>query len=167
LVSSYKKSFGFVVVDGVKDDYYIAAENVNGAVDGDEVIHTGEIRGVFAFRNQFLKAFDGLLVFVVAERTKGVDEFFAGGTLSLFGEGRVDLRTEPVDHFLRNRGRTDNLSSNPIEQIDKQHKPPAAPQGLPLNQFIGESRAQTQFNENAHSDTDFLSVIHSGYTPFR
>ncbi len=33
-----KKSFGFVVVDGVKDDYYVAAENVNGAVDGDEVI---------------------------------------------------------------------------------------------------------------------------------
>ncbi|MBR3199265.1 MAG: ribonuclease R [Bacilli bacterium] len=33
-----KKSFGFVMVDGIKDDYYIASENVNGAVDGDEVI---------------------------------------------------------------------------------------------------------------------------------
>ena len=33
-----KKGFGFVMVDGSKQDYYISKENVNGAVDGDEVI---------------------------------------------------------------------------------------------------------------------------------
>ena len=33
-----KNGFGFVVVDGSKQDYYIAKENVNGAVDGDEVV---------------------------------------------------------------------------------------------------------------------------------
>ena len=33
-----KKGFGFVIVDGEKNDYYISPENVNGAVDGDEVI---------------------------------------------------------------------------------------------------------------------------------
>ena len=33
-----KKGFGFVIVDGEKNDYYISAEGVNGAVDGDEVI---------------------------------------------------------------------------------------------------------------------------------
>ena len=33
-----KKGFGFVVVDGSKQDYYVSKENVNGAVDGDEVI---------------------------------------------------------------------------------------------------------------------------------
>lgn len=33
-----KKGFGFVMVDGAKQDYYISKENVNGAVDGDEVI---------------------------------------------------------------------------------------------------------------------------------
>ena len=33
-----KKGFGFVIVDGAKQDYYISPENVNGAVDGDEVV---------------------------------------------------------------------------------------------------------------------------------
>ena len=33
-----KKGFGFVIVDGEKNDYYISAEGVNGAVDGDEVV---------------------------------------------------------------------------------------------------------------------------------
>ena len=33
-----KKGFGFVIVEGSKNDYYITPENVNGAVDGDEVI---------------------------------------------------------------------------------------------------------------------------------
>ena len=33
-----KKSFGFVIVDGAKNDYYVSKENVNGAIDGDEVI---------------------------------------------------------------------------------------------------------------------------------
>ena len=33
-----KKGFGFVMVEGIKKDYYIASNNVNGAVDGDEVI---------------------------------------------------------------------------------------------------------------------------------
>ena len=33
-----KKGFGFVIVDGSKQDYYVSKENVNGAVDGDEVI---------------------------------------------------------------------------------------------------------------------------------
>ena len=32
-----KKGFGFVVVEGAKQDYYVSLENVNGAVDGDEV----------------------------------------------------------------------------------------------------------------------------------
>ncbi len=33
-----KKGFGFVIVDGEKDDYFVSKENVNGAVDGDEVV---------------------------------------------------------------------------------------------------------------------------------
>ncbi len=33
-----KKGFGFVIVEGEKQDYYVSKENVNGAVDGDEVI---------------------------------------------------------------------------------------------------------------------------------
>ena len=33
-----KNGFGFVVVDGSKQDYYIAKENVNGAIDGDTVL---------------------------------------------------------------------------------------------------------------------------------
>ena len=33
-----KKGFGFVVVDGSKQDYYVSKENTNGAVDGDEVV---------------------------------------------------------------------------------------------------------------------------------
>ena len=33
-----KKGFGFVIVDGLKKDYYVSKENVNGAVDGDEVV---------------------------------------------------------------------------------------------------------------------------------
>ena len=33
-----KKGFGFVMVEGSKNDFYVAKENVNGAIDGDEVI---------------------------------------------------------------------------------------------------------------------------------
>ena len=33
-----KKGFGFVMVEGEKNDYYISSSDVNGAIDGDEVI---------------------------------------------------------------------------------------------------------------------------------
>ena len=33
-----KKGFGFVIVDGERDDYFVSKDNVNGAIDGDEVI---------------------------------------------------------------------------------------------------------------------------------
>ena len=33
-----RKGFGFVVVDGEDKDYHVAQENVNGAIDGDEVV---------------------------------------------------------------------------------------------------------------------------------
>ena len=33
-----KNGFGFVMVDGEKNDYYVSSANVNGAVDGDEVV---------------------------------------------------------------------------------------------------------------------------------
>ena len=33
-----KKGFGFVIVDGERDDYFVSKDNVNGAVDGDEVV---------------------------------------------------------------------------------------------------------------------------------
>ncbi len=38
LFAGNKKGFGFVIVDGCKNDYYVSSENVNGAIDGDEVI---------------------------------------------------------------------------------------------------------------------------------
>ena len=33
-----RKGFGFVIVDGEDKDYYVSSENVNGAIDGDEVV---------------------------------------------------------------------------------------------------------------------------------
>ena len=33
-----RKGFGFVIIDGEDKDYHISSENVNGAIDGDEVV---------------------------------------------------------------------------------------------------------------------------------
>ena len=33
-----KRGFGFVIVDGEDKDYHVSYENVNGAIDGDEVV---------------------------------------------------------------------------------------------------------------------------------
>ena len=33
-----RKGFGFVIIDGEDKDYYVSANNVNGAIDGDEVV---------------------------------------------------------------------------------------------------------------------------------
>ena len=33
-----RKGFGFVIVDGEDKDYHVSSENVNGAIDGDEVV---------------------------------------------------------------------------------------------------------------------------------
>ena len=33
-----RKCFGFVIIDGEDKDYYVSANNVNGAIDGDEVV---------------------------------------------------------------------------------------------------------------------------------
>ena len=33
-----RKGFGFVIIDGEDRDYYVSSDNVNGAIDGDEVV---------------------------------------------------------------------------------------------------------------------------------
>ena len=33
-----RKGFGFVIIDGEDKDYYVSSDNVNGAIDGDEVV---------------------------------------------------------------------------------------------------------------------------------
>ena len=33
-----RKGFGFVIIDGEEKDYYVSSNNVNGAIDGDEVV---------------------------------------------------------------------------------------------------------------------------------
>ena len=33
-----RKGFGFVIIDGEDRDYYVSINNVNGAIDGDEVV---------------------------------------------------------------------------------------------------------------------------------
>ena len=38
VISTHSKGFGFVKVDGEEEDYYVAKNNINGAINGDKVI---------------------------------------------------------------------------------------------------------------------------------
>ena len=38
IFAANKKGFGFVIIDGEDKDYHVSSDNVNGAIDGDEVV---------------------------------------------------------------------------------------------------------------------------------